>query len=405
MKKYFTVLFFFLSVFSSDIYSQWYVQHQSTGVIYDVRFLDRNTGWACGGGMILKTVNGGNNWTVQNFNATFNQIHPVNDRVIYACGYYVIYKSTDGGDKWYAVSEGVNQAPILYGLWFIDENTGWFCGDRSVMRTTNGGETFIDSMFMTNTCNDIHFKDSNTGNIAANSRMFRTTNSGVSWTPVVLPSPLVTPFVEKLSFKGDTGWVVTRGRLVYRTTNYGISWDTISRVAVGTSETMDCIEFADSYTGYAGGYNGKIYKSTNGGFNWTLSLQVGVGSFVSIFSYSDSIVWATGGSGKILHTTNGGLTFINNTISEIPKSFILHQNYPNPFNPSTIISYELHNTENISLKIFDITGNEVSVLVNYKQNAGKYNIKFNGENFSSGIYFCKLESKDFSETRKMILTK
>jgi len=400
MKKIILILFLYSLSFSVSK-AQWYVQYQSTGVIYDVRFLDQYTGWACGGGMILKTTNSGNNWSVQNFNATFNQIHPVNDSIIYACGYYVIYKSTDGGDNWIVIREGVNQAPILYGLWFIDENTGWYCGDRSVMRTTNGGETFIDSMFIDSNLNDIHFKNDSTGNIAAWGRMYRTTNSGVSWTPIILPVETEVPFMERLTFVGDTGWTYSNAGKVYRTTNYGLSYDSISLIPLYGL----CIEFADPFVGYAGGWDGKIYKSTNGGFNWNLSLNIGVGSFVSIFSYSDSIVWATGGSGKIVHTTTGGLTFVNNSVSEIPKSFVLHQNYPNPFNPSTIISYELHNTENVSLKIFDIRGNEVSVLVNYKQNAGKYNIKFNGENFSSGIYFYKLKTKNFSETRKMILTK
>lgn len=404
MKKIILALILYLLT-SVNSEAQWYVQYQSTGVIYDVRFINQNTGWACGGGMILKTTNSGNNWTLQNFNATFNQIHPVNDSVIFACGFYVIYKSTNGGDSWIVIKEGTNQAPILYGLWFINENTGWFCGDRAVMRTTNGGQTFIDSMFMTNTCNDIHFKNSTTGNIAANSTMFRTTNSGVNWYPVNLPIIIATPFVEKISFYGDTGWTVTGGAWVFNTTNYGISWDTISHIPVKISETMNSIDFADSKTGYAGGYNGKIYKSTNGGFDWKVSLNIGIGSFVSIYSINPYIIWATGGSGKIVNTTNGGLTYINNPELKKSRHYHLFQNYPNPFNPKTIIKYQIFKDTKVKIIIYNIMGEKLITLIDKKQSEGIHSVEFDGSDLSSGIYFYKLLSEEYSETKTMNLIK
>jgi len=104
-------------------------------------------------------------------------------------------------------------------------------------------------------------------------------------------------------------------------------------------------------------------------------------------------------------TTQPGLVGVNQISSEIPEQFSLYQNYPNPFNPKTIINYELEITNQVSLKVFDVLGNEVAELVNEKQSAGKYSAEFNGRGFSSGIYFYRIEAGNFSEVKKMTLLK
>ena len=91
----------------------------------------------------------------------------------------------------------------------------------------------------------------------------------------------------------------------------------------------------------------------------------------------------------------------------IPEIFSLSQNYPNPFNPSTVIRYSVSENSFVSLKVYDVLGNEVAELINEKQNPGSYNYQFSTSNYqlSSGIYFYKLESGAFSETKRMILLK
>ncbi len=91
--------------------------------------------------------------------------------------------------------------------------------------------------------------------------------------------------------------------------------------------------------------------------------------------------------------------------SEIPSSFSLSQNYPNPFNPSTKINYQIKSREFVSLKIYDIQGNEVSTLVNKIMNAGTYEAQWNAADLPSGVYYYKLFSGNFSGTKKMILVK
>jgi hypothetical protein len=94
----------------------------------------------------------------------------------------------------------------------------------------------------------------------------------------------------------------------------------------------------------------------------------------------------------------------------LPQTFSLEQNFPNPFNPVTTIQYSVRSQENkdvfsVLLKVYDILGNEVATIVNEEQFAGNYEVSFDARNLSSGVYFYKLESGSFVETREMILLK
>lgn len=92
-------------------------------------------------------------------------------------------------------------------------------------------------------------------------------------------------------------------------------------------------------------------------------------------------------------------------VSNVPGEYRLDQNYPNPFNPSTKISFSLPHSANVSLKVFDMLGREIATLVNGYTNAGSHEVTFNASNLSSGIYFYKLVSGNFTEIKKMMLVK
>jgi hypothetical protein len=100
---------------------------------------------------------------------------------------------------------------------------------------------------------------------------------------------------------------------------------------------------------------------------------------------------------------DGSFEYSNMVEVEItPSSFSLSQNYPNPFNPSTMIKYSIPTSEFVTLKVFDVLGNEVATLVNEEKPAGGYEVEFNGK-YSSGVYFYKLQIGSFVETKKMVL--
>lgn len=125
-----------------------------------------------------------------------------------------------------------------------------------------------------------------------------------------------------------------------------------------------------------------LYDGTQGGLNIS-----------NVGSYQDSII----------SFTLGTPTSVEN--NSVPSEFSLAQNFPNPFNPSTKISYKIAKETFAQLKVFDITGREVSVLVNAIQSQGNYSVHYDASALTSGIYFYKLESKEFSSVKKMLLVK
>ncbi len=96
-------------------------------------------------------------------------------------------------------------------------------------------------------------------------------------------------------------------------------------------------------------------------------------------------------------------TFVFNFLA--PSEFRLEQNFPNPFNPATTIQYQLPSTSNVSLKIYDVLGNEVVTLVNEKQDAGYKEIKFNANRYASGMYIYRLTAEKYVSTKKLLLLK
>ena len=104
-------------------------------------------------------------------------------------------------------------------------------------------------------------------------------------------------------------------------------------------------------------------------------------------------------------TKYGEITGIRNNNPVTPLNFSLTQNFPNPFNPSTRISFSIPSTQYVVLKVFNSLGQEVSELVNREMSAGHYTVDFNASSLSSGVYFYKISTEDFSLTKKMLLLK
>ena len=89
----------------------------------------------------------------------------------------------------------------------------------------------------------------------------------------------------------------------------------------------------------------------------------------------------------------------------MPKEYKLEQNFPNPFNPTTSINYSIPKSGLVTLKVYNVFGQEVSTLVNEVKNNGNYSIDFNASNLSSGVYYYELTSGNFVQTKRMMLIK
>ena len=154
--------------------------------------------------------------------------------------------------------------------------------------------------------------------------------------------------------------------------------------------------------GYAG-TSYSILKSNDSGATWTA--QVSTGVVYSIESYNQVLVWTCGNAGRIWHTTNGGVSFVENNSTKLPDSFTLHQNYPNPFNSFTRLEYEIAEPGRYSLKVYDLRGKEIRELFNMNLSRGVYSITYDAGELSSGIYFYTLSNNLQQKTLKMLVLK
>lgn len=110
-------------------------------------------------------------------------------------------------------------------------------------------------------------------------------------------------------------------------------------------------------------------------------------------------------NGTIGWTGDPPVTDVKEITGILPSEFNLSQNYPNPFNPSTLIEYSLTTESFVDLKVYDILGNEVAVLVNEEQNAGTYRANFSGDGLSSGLYIAQITAGNLTQSIKMTLLK
>ncbi|MCX6138784.1 MAG: serine hydrolase [Ignavibacteriales bacterium] len=116
----------------------------------------------------------------------------------------------------------------------------------------------------------------------------------------------------------------------------------------------------------------------------------------------------TGGAGVLSQLQTSALSMINGfgePHGNLPSSIELGQNYPNPFNPATTIEYAVPQQSHVTLKIFDLLGREVAVMVNERKDAGTYSVQWNAAAMPSGIYFYRLQAESFTETKRLMLLK
>lgn len=415
MKKI-TLLFCVISLFHNSASSQW--ARQLSGVttpLLNVQFVNRFTGWATGSSsVILKTTDGGASWISQSINLGYPKslygLSMVDENTGYVAGWFeTILKTTNGGTNWQIISNiPSNNGNSNNGVSFINSHTGWICSALGrVLKTTNGGNSW-DTANVGNDgpLRDIQFLNQQTGWVCGDGGNLRkSTNGGVNWFGFQL---LTTANLTGLDFiNPDTGWVVSeQDNFIFRTTD-GDDWDTIAQLPGGNLQYSYTIYFTSALTGYIGGTFTRLFKTVNGGFNWYRDSISNLG-FINNFSfYNDSIGWAVGGGGLIIHTTNGGLIVpVTGNYEEAPQKYILYQNYPNPFNSQTKISFNLSQKSLAELKLYSIIGEELFIIAKGLYNSGSYEVSFDAGNLSSGVYFYTLKIDGLNiNTKRMILIK
>ncbi len=123
-----------------------------------------------------------------------------------------------------------------------------------------------------------------------------------------------------------------------------------------------------------------------------------------------SVVQSSAGSGAGFMPVNNAVATGVIAVKALPTNFVLYQNFPNPFNPATTIGYQLSAGSHVTLKVYDVLGRELKTLVDEAEKPGRYDVKFNASNLSSGVYFCKInaigsDGQVFTATKKLMLLK
>ena len=417
--RYFYILFTILLFYNLSI-AQWYQQSSGTvNSLNGVFFIDNTIGWVVGlNGSILKTTNGGNDWFQQNIlnNDWLYSVHFFNANYGVAVGYTynagIIYRTTNSGNNW--SRQLIDSLDYLLSVCLVDINNGYIAGDyRRVLKTTDGGISWDIKTLPYNgyeyQLNSVYFLDLNTGWVVGYpSPVWKTTDGGETWIQggwdhwILGGGPRSVFFIN-----ASKGWLAGNNANICVSTDGGIIWKNTVIFPPLQAGDFNSIFFVNDSTGYVAGEGGTIFKSTDGGTTWSSQLS-GVTQELHSLSFPDeNFGWAVGENGIILHTTNGGTTFIEGTkFDNFLTEFMLGQNFPNPFNNSTIISYSVPKISLITIKIYDILGNEIETLVNDEKQIGTYELNWNASELKvSGVYFYQLKAGDFLETKKMILLK
>jgi hypothetical protein len=191
---------------------------------------------------------------------------------------------------------------------------------------------------------------------------------------------------------------------LFQTTNTGTNWTTVTSPIA--SNVSGICGNGNSWWAVDQGATPTVYYSSNNGANWTSQYLPGGTALYYHMSRArtGTTIWAVRSDGSISRYGQA-ISGIINISSTVPDKYTLGQNYPNPFNPTTNIKFAIPKNGLVTLKIYDILGREVTTLVNEVKTAGSYLVDFNASTLSSGIYFYRLESNGFRETKKMMLIK
>ena len=397
-----------------------------------LQFVNDTEGWAVGEwGLVVKSTNGGESWF---------QTNTVTGEGMFGIYFYDsehgfvvgkdenILRSTNGGVNWILDRSG--SAYEFYNVFFVDNNHGWIIGSSGIILFTNnwGGFPFQTS--------PIHILAPNGGEIlTADSTFFiewtsqnisdvkiqYSTNNGSNWITIV----------DSMPSTGIYSWTVpttltTQGKVkisdlanfnVFDVSNGNFTIRSSKEITVLDPNGGEIIEGGSQYEilwSSADVEYVKIEYSINNGATWntiidsTASLGIYLWTVPSILTTQARIKISDISLPAVFDISDDPfrINYLVNVDESNPVTeFNLMQNYPNPFNPSTLIRYSIEKEGLVQLKVYDMLGSEIKILVDSYQQSGVYEVMFDGTNLSSGIYYYKLNSDNRSMIKKLILLK
>ena len=357
-----------------------------------VHFIDSINGWAGGNTQssnvqspLLKTTNGGVDWNYEtNIPQWVNSIHftDINNGWIVGASY--AYQTTNGGMNWVINGSFPNCCGVLISVCFTDLNNGWILGFNKGMGGPYG-------------------------------RISHTTDGGSSWSTIYFDQER-TAFYSCYFVNSLLGWVVGTNGIILKTTNGGnpvpVELNLFTATANGKEVTLSWSTATElNNQGF------EVQRKFGSNDFLTVGSVKGHGTTTSPnnYTYVDKLTDAGKYFYRLKQIDFGGKYEYSQTV-EVDWSpfttYMLGQNFPNPFNPTTTIGFGIPASPNpseggalVTLKVYDILGNEVRTLINKEMEAGYHSINFEGSELPTGVYFYQLKAGSFIETKKMILVR
>ncbi len=412
---------------------------------------------ACDSSRIVMSKDGGLTWTeysagLGNTTQFIAIDHASPDIVMTTGSNGIILKTTDGGGTW--AQFNLPSSTLAWDIDIVDTTYAWICGTgETIFRTTDGGATWVQQFSAGGLGSyGVSFVDTRTGFVAGTSgNTYWTTDGGATWTPATV-KPGNTVWSTAMVKLGDqtVAFAACASGYAYISNDGGITWKEQPRQTINTFNDMYAF---DAGTAWFAGNSGIIIKYVDPSI-----VPVEMLSFTSTVQDDDVIIaWSIGNTinnlGMTLERTtlntenwkavhyadaNGqcGLCSyefidrdlkpglyryrlaqrdVDGTVNHyylaetvqigVVTDYALEQNYPNPFNPVTVIRFALPTPGQTTLEVFSSSGEKVAELVNGELVEGVHEITFNAEKLGSGVYFYRLNSGKFTQTRKLLLIK
>lgn len=382
-----------------------------------------NTSYQGSGGAVWRSSDGGRTWIdvgADSIKFAVISLAVENGFILVSTKGGGVYRSSDDGNNWIPANLGLPQPDGYFGSYVYNialDDTVLFAGTYTpsgnglIYRSSNDGLSWSASTFPYDSpvvvfafafSGDTVFAGTANG-------VFKSTDNGSGFLRVPTPAGFYGQVAEDngcLFAEFQVGGVYING--LYRSSDGGNSWQYLTNdlpynpqvVSLFLLDNNLLMETYSDSTGARG-----LYRTANDGNSWT-NIRTGLPDDVGVTSHAvlnDTLYVGTGGDG-VWATPVSYVTSVRNPPPR-PESFSLSQNFPNPFNPTTVIRFNLPKMEEVSLKVYDILGRQVALLLDERLAAGDHTITFDGRLLPSGVYLYVLRSQNRPETRRMVLLK
>lgn len=321
-----------------------------------------------------------------------------------------VYRSTNDGSSWTRVNSGLTDWPVNALLvsgttLFAGQGDGFYGG--SLHRSSNGGSSWAPVLSTPNSSSITALVASGTTLFAGTDLggVFRSTDNGTSWAQANsgLTDTNITSFAVS-----DTNIFVGTMSGVFCSTNNGMSWTPVNTgLAEGTIVLSLSVSGTNLFRGCGGGSTSNgVFLSTDNGKSWTAVNSGLPNRGVRVLFVSGTYLFAgTWEGGLWRRPLSEVITSVQEIPGEMPRNFALQQNFPNPFNPSTTIQFSLLHSGFVTLKVFNLLGEEIAMLLSEELSAGRYSTSWNAAGIPSGVYFYQLRSGVYQDMKKLVLIK